>query len=1134
MNAQDHTNSAPRRELVLASAGSGKTYRISSRIIELLARGEEPRSILASTFTRKAAGEILQRVLVRLARAAMDEGEARQLSRDTLAPDSLADRDSRADHEFRADRDSGADRVFRADRDSGADREFWAALLRRTISELHRLNISTLDSFFVRSAQAMAHDLGLPPRWSIADDPTQERVRAEALDGVLEQMDTGRFLDLLRALNTEAVRRSVHERLAEDIEGILAVHRAIEPGAPGWHALAQAIGPRPDDFEVRVAFVQGRLADAPPPLTKTGKPDKRWTDAITALRDNVHARKWVDLPGAGLGKAALTAKDPADAKYYGAAFPDELLAATLDALALARIEIGRSLAARAEAMGELAATYEASFRAGLLASGRLAFEDVTRTLVESNALGQREALGYRMDGAAGHLLLDEFQDTSMLQYRALVPLADGVVRPGQRSGSAIVVADPKQSIYGWRGAAPVVVRTFGARYDLAEETLTKSWRSSQVVLDAVNRVFSGLGQSVAVRKNDGDPATVAEWSRAFAKHESAKPDLPGHVILLAGPAREGRKNAQPALSKFAAERIAELHARAPGRSIGVLVRSNAEVARIIFELGRLGVPASEEGGTTLLDSAGVVTLLALLRLVDHPGDGLARYHVASTPLGEVVGLTDWNAPAIAHAVARRWRRRLVEDGFGRTLAALAQNLEGSLAQRDRVRVRRLVELGYAWDASSTGSALRVDDFVRRAETERAEAPGENPVRVMTFHGSKGLEFDAVVLPQLHGAMIGGGQRGGPVGFRPGGVDSITHAFPPVNQGLLPLFKDVPELADATAQRRADRLRDALGVLYVGMTRARYALHLVFPADAEARVSDEMSSARILRETLPDAPATDPVAQGEVIFEAGDPEWMDTLAHRAEVQVASDGSIKPRTDIPVTGVAGIAQPAGASARRVSPIALRRDAPRTRGLDRRAPSAPGASEAVKSASILGSGASELSGGSDGARKRGTVVHAWLESLEWLETGLAREAELTAAALREAPDWTAEQVASTVAWLRDKLAAPEVAGALSRREWPSGTTVERELPFLWRDGDELVEGFIDRLVLIPGPDGSPAEAIVFDYKTDRLGEDPVRDAEGELHYRAQLRTYERAVQTLYRLPPGQVHSRLLFLDSGRVVMV
>ena len=70
-----------------ASAGSGKTFRLSGRVIALLARDEAPESILATTFTRKAAGEILERVLVRLARGACDEEVALQLGEDGRLPE---------------------------------------------------------------------------------------------------------------------------------------------------------------------------------------------------------------------------------------------------------------------------------------------------------------------------------------------------------------------------------------------------------------------------------------------------------------------------------------------------------------------------------------------------------------------------------------------------------------------------------------------------------------------------------------------------------------------------------------------------------------------------------------------------------------------------------------------------------------------------------------------------------------------------------------------------------------------------------------------------------------------------------------------------------------------------------------
>ncbi len=115
------------REVVLASAGTVKTFTLSSRLISLLARGAPPDSLLASTFTRKAAGEILARVLFRLATASLDEDQAQALARHILLPG------------------------LSSEGNPGLRQRF-SVLLRSLVRELHRANVGTLDSFFLRIA----------------------------------------------------------------------------------------------------------------------------------------------------------------------------------------------------------------------------------------------------------------------------------------------------------------------------------------------------------------------------------------------------------------------------------------------------------------------------------------------------------------------------------------------------------------------------------------------------------------------------------------------------------------------------------------------------------------------------------------------------------------------------------------------------------------------------------------------------------------------------------------------------------------------------------------------------------------------------------------------------------------------
>ena len=103
--------------VIRASAGTGKTYQLSNRYLQLAADGQPPEQVLASTFARKAAGEILGRVLVRLAEAALDETARRELTRAIERELSPAD---------------------------------CHRLLKKLVGELHRLRIGTLDSFFVQ------------------------------------------------------------------------------------------------------------------------------------------------------------------------------------------------------------------------------------------------------------------------------------------------------------------------------------------------------------------------------------------------------------------------------------------------------------------------------------------------------------------------------------------------------------------------------------------------------------------------------------------------------------------------------------------------------------------------------------------------------------------------------------------------------------------------------------------------------------------------------------------------------------------------------------------------------------------------------------------------------------------------
>ena len=1087
------------RTLVLASAGSGKTFQLSSRLVALLAAGAPPESILASTFTRKAAGEILERVLLRLAEAALDgtdprfEGRAAELARSlppgvppqAMTPAALRD------------------------------------LLVVTVRGLHRLQVHTLDAFVHRAVRAFALELGLPQRWEVGDDTRGTRLRARALEEVLREEDPGVLVELVRQLHRERADRAVHRNLLAILEEVHELYRERDPGVEdlwGFEGGASRFPSVPDsrwdDHADQVA------AAAALQRAELARPD-RWIKPLAKLEGAIRDRDAATLVGETLWKNAMAGDPPT---FHRTPLHPHLVDALQDLAADLPALVGPRWQRRMEAVGSFVPRYDARLEALRQEEGIFGFNDLVHALARGRALGRAEELYYRLDGQVRHILLDEFQDTSASQWAALAPLVDELLSGYEGERAFFVVADPKQSIYGWRGGEPRLLDHLRDRYALEGGTLHRSWRSSPVVLDFVNHVFRDLPSNPVV-SGEAEAATAAAWMEGFRPHEAARPELTGHVEVITGPAEAPghRGGVRPLLLRAAARKVRDLHQAAPGRSIGVLTRTNAVAARMMAELRELGVEASEEGGVPVADSPPVLAILALLTATDHPADRASAYLAAASPLGPTEGLDDPRRPVAVERVATRIRARLLARGYGAVVSDWADVLRGGASARDARRLDQLVELAFQWEDRAT---LRPSDFVAHARVARREDAGASLVRIMTIHRSKGLEFDAVVLPELGGTLAGrGGAQAVPFRTVPGGP--VTRVFPGMPQSLAELFAD---LAPAVAQRRDAELRDALSGLYVALTRARHALYLLLPPDGSRR-SEARSAAVLLRHALGVEGKADP---DTCLFERGDPRWFAPLeAEREPLATSSD------TD---------AQRALPGAR--IPLA---SSPRRRLVPRRTPSELEGGSRVPLATLLRPPPA-------GALERGTLVHAWMEALEWLPDdpgpsggepgrepghepghepgrGPGRESgrevlphleALLEQARRVAPSLAPAAVQELAHRFLGWLGAPEVRAMLAREAWPEGTEVQRERPFVVRDQGGVLQGVADRVLRLPD-----RRLVVVDWKTDRVPDDAALALRVE-HYRPQMEAYMRALAGLEGVPHAAVEGRLVFLEAARAVHV
>jgi ATP-dependent helicase/nuclease subunit A len=1080
------------RSVIIASAGSGKTFTLANRLIgwmvhRLRTEGDPGCDrILASTFTRKAAGEILQRVLEHLAKGVLDPNSL-DLYKESFGLDVAPDAD-----ELRS-------------------------VLISFVRLLHRVQISTLDGVFHRICQCFSAEIGLPANWSIADSAELERLRAECVNEVLESVDRPSMTLLLKLMHRGRRKRSVHADITRKIWGggfgtellqfIRATRMAPDPLAP-WAWLAPAADGSTLDGGCVIdsgvfASAVGGLERAPLHMTQSGAEDKRWVQARAVMVDDVRNHRWEDFLCRTLTSICSIREGQAFHKGFA---PQQLVEATKPfvhhAIACCikqrheELIATRSVLTAIETVGR-----QRQERAGLYT-----FSDIEQLLAEAGVV-QRESLSilwFRLDGMVRDLAFDEFQDTSTKQFMVLDPLIEEVLsgEGGDADRGFLVLADPKQSIYGWRGGTPGLIddveSMYADRLD-SEPPLIQSWRSSSIVLEFVNKIFGTIEENAAISTKAHAIAGAQAWAQRYQSHVAAR-DLPGHVQIRV-PAVEGEAPSLDHALQMAVDLIVERHGASPTHTIGVLVSKNTTATRLVASLRKAGVDASEEGSSLLVDSPAVLAMISLFHLAQHPGDTRSLYHIATSPLGTVLDVQcpdmqdRQSRQACARDLSRRIRTDLLAMGYASFIRTLTKKLEGVCTPRDSRRLRQLVESAEIWDTRAT---LEPGDFVKYIEGTPRTSAATSSIRVMTVHKSKGLEFDEVVLPELTRDF----SRFNDSIFlhRPHPTSPPSRIVPVLNEKLAGYFPSISELY--LAPRMHDAVQDALSVLYVAMTRARHGLHLILlPLDQDKKnVKFPTTAAGIIRAALPEleeALQSHAERVNPVVWSRGQANW-------------SSGSAPSRAPDRLT----------LHAPRLSPstrIHRPRVTPSTRG-------------ERSMSELLGVGRFASMGGAD----RGTLLHELFRHVGWIEDGTPGEAEMAAALSA-----TARMTGSPVSKDRRDEAIHAFQLALSHQ--PVNARLMREAYVeqphdelvLWRErpmhvplDDRIIVGRFDRVV-IGRQNGAAVWADVIDYKSDWVGDDGgVALLE---RYTPQLQTYVDAVQAMLNLPVGSVTARLLCTGPG-----
>ena len=723
-------------EMLVANAGSGKTYALTTRIIRLLLADVSADRIAALTFTRKSAGEFLEELLLRLAKAATDAAALSQLAKDTGQPDLNA--------------------------------ATCCQLLAHLIEHFGQLGFSTLDSFFARIARQFPLESGLPEDFAIADTARLSSARERALSVCFDRnlrKDSGlqAMIDQCRQISRRQGERNIFAMLLSQIESLHQRYLETPPGCRWgdaeaiWpdgsipYSDAPELGPAIENFGSIALSAQPDLSEEAVENLKLGldrlralEPGQAWSQEV---KDFIK-QKLSSEPKSG--SVQLTRK-----KTGWLELTDEVRQARSALVDALYADIYRQILERSRGLYDFVSQYETVYAEAVRQAGLISFNDITTLLAERaaqadsiDALDWRMQVAYRIDQHFDHWLLDEFQDTSRTQWAILQTFIDEVVMEGAGQRSFFYVGDTKQAIYGWRGGDADLFREIHDFYGeglQAAEPLSDSWRSTEPVIEMVNSVFGSVPEVADDLKLP--PETVSKWELGWNQHAVAEP-LRTRTGYAAWRAVEAQDDDEAAPQHLEIRRILEdVQPIENGIECAVLLRKNGELSELAAYLQANGIAVAVEGKSNpCTDNPLGSAVLAAMRTVAHPADKLSAAITAGMPCAKNWGLED------LELFRSRTLQSIAEFGFAYTIQAWVEAAKAggqpTLTIEEAFlndRSDALIAAAEAFDAQRSASE-GVDAFVAYIEALQAqEAEASDAIRLMTIHQAKGLGFDMVIV-----------------------------------------------------------------------------------------------------------------------------------------------------------------------------------------------------------------------------------------------------------------------------------------------------------------------------------------------------------------------------------------------------
>lgn len=766
---------------LVSAAGSGKTHALTKRFLLLYLQdpGYRLESLYAITFTNAAAYEMKDRILRYL--DVLSTGAAR------------SDAEKEVLEYFTG--------IFPDVRNRAAARRL------QLLNNLSDLHISTFHSLFASFLSCIPFAADIMPDYEILDEVREGALLVQTIDDFFEA--AGRDRKIMKVLS---------EMMEQQGKGIKKDFDTLYANLINWM----------DYFEELLGREKGVLDDAERHAADFARSLRKFASFVRAHEDaartkttgrmNANLAKFLDKieEAADAGDAEALSRCFADflengieSKKYVRDFVGNLhdargFRATLDGLLASCRQYVVTLSDR-EILVHVKPIMKIHefFQRAKKEKNALSFSDIeTYTLKALVKSPETEYLYFKLGSEINHLMIDEFQDTSLHQVEILEPIMDEITAVEPEKKSLFYVGDPHQSVFRWRGGAPELFEFVKQRYEgkIEGEELVVNYRAKQEIIDFVNLILK--------KKDRVKPGNTGGWVRVERVGDFG----------LKGEAREA------VMAKTAAL-IQELTGKYGYAfdDIAILTRKNKFARELAGVLSSSGIACVSQARASVLDEHDVQFMLCLLRFLDDPQDDFDLMHVLLSP---AVGLKEETIRKLRfhgktlylvlsdhHSdwpVTQKLKDLLSSVYFCNPYELIFRSMR-TFGLKMSYPLATLLDaaLTYTKDGlNSLASFIKwFEQHGARLQVKEAHARG---VRILTIHGAKGLEFEVVIIPETDEDLSRGENDNLIFSYT---EDSVR----PDRVYWRAYGKYLQDLREAERARLA---KDSLNLLYVALTRAK--------------------------------------------------------------------------------------------------------------------------------------------------------------------------------------------------------------------------------------------------------------------------------------------------------------------------